>query len=286
MLKKIKKSEKGSITILVLTTMLVVVGVILFAYMLMMNKSSSQEKELGKIQEEYNQTDDMMSQAYDEYNNGNQTDEPEPEPDPSLLLKEGDYVYFEDADGIQRICMVLWDKNSGYGTQIITLDIVQSVALGSYDSYEKSLNSYNNAINTLNTYVEYYAEETYATDARCVGSNPSNKNAEGSLDNVIRNPDENYTKDYEQMNKLGVTTISGEGYWLASRVTGTNVTNDYLFGVRYISTSGELNSAYLFDNTQSYNDYTSNLRPVFTLREDIKIISGSGTEDDPYTLGI
>ena len=66
MLKKIKKSEKGSITILVLTTMLVVVGVILFAYMIMMNKSSSQERELDKIQEEYNKTDDMMSQAYSE----------------------------------------------------------------------------------------------------------------------------------------------------------------------------------------------------------------------------
>ena len=66
MLKKIKKSEKGSITILVLTTMLVVVGVILFAYFSIMNKSSSQERELDKIQEEYNKTDDMMSQAYNE----------------------------------------------------------------------------------------------------------------------------------------------------------------------------------------------------------------------------
>ena len=66
MLKKIKKSEKGSITILVLTTMLIVVGVILFAYFSIMNKSSSQERELDKIQEEYNKTDDMMSQAYNE----------------------------------------------------------------------------------------------------------------------------------------------------------------------------------------------------------------------------
>ena len=66
MLKKIKKSEKGSITILVLTTMLVVVGVIFIAFFSMMNKSNSQERELDKIQEEYNKTDDIMSQAYDE----------------------------------------------------------------------------------------------------------------------------------------------------------------------------------------------------------------------------
>ena len=57
--KNIKSNEKGSITILVLTTMLVVVGVILFAYMLMMNKSSSQERELDKIQQEYNQADNI-----------------------------------------------------------------------------------------------------------------------------------------------------------------------------------------------------------------------------------
>ena len=46
--------------------MLIVVGVILFAYFSIMNKSSSQERELDKIQEEYNKTDDMMSQAYNE----------------------------------------------------------------------------------------------------------------------------------------------------------------------------------------------------------------------------
>ena len=65
MLKKIKKSEKGSITILVLTTMLIVVGVILFAYFSIMNKSSSQERELDKIQEEYNKNDDI-EQIYKE----------------------------------------------------------------------------------------------------------------------------------------------------------------------------------------------------------------------------
>lgn len=65
MLKKIKKSEKGSITILVLTTMLVVVGVITFAYTSVMNKNSSQEREIDRIQEEYNQTS-SIDQIYEE----------------------------------------------------------------------------------------------------------------------------------------------------------------------------------------------------------------------------
>ena len=60
------KNEKGSITIFVLSTMLVVLGVMFVAYFSMMNKLSSQEEELKKIQEEYNQTDDMMSQTYNE----------------------------------------------------------------------------------------------------------------------------------------------------------------------------------------------------------------------------
>lgn len=65
MLKKIKKGEKGSITILVLTTMLVVVGVITFAYTSVMNKNSSQEREIDRIQEEYNQTS-SIDQIYEE----------------------------------------------------------------------------------------------------------------------------------------------------------------------------------------------------------------------------
>ena len=63
-LKKFKKSEKGSITVFVLSTMLVFVGIIFVFYFSMMNKASSQAKELNKIQEEYNQSNSAMEQAY------------------------------------------------------------------------------------------------------------------------------------------------------------------------------------------------------------------------------
>lgn len=39
----------------------------------------------------------------------------------------------------------------------------------------------------------------------------------------------------------------------------------------------------------SYNsssEATYGLRPVFTLKEEVKITGGSGTKDDPYTLGV
>ena len=64
--KRILKKEKGSITIFVLSTMLVVLGVIFVAYFSMMNKLSSQEDEIRKIYEEYNVSDDEMKQIYDE----------------------------------------------------------------------------------------------------------------------------------------------------------------------------------------------------------------------------
>ena len=65
-LERLKKSERGSITVFVLSTMLLVAGVVFVSYFSMMNKSSSQAIELNKIQEEYNQSNTMMQQAYEE----------------------------------------------------------------------------------------------------------------------------------------------------------------------------------------------------------------------------
>ena len=69
MLKKIKKSEKGSITVLVLSTMLFVTGVILVTYFSMMSKNTSQKKQLEKIEKEYNQESSMNS-IYNDALNG------------------------------------------------------------------------------------------------------------------------------------------------------------------------------------------------------------------------
>ena len=64
-LKKLK-SERGSITIFVLSAMLLVAGIIFVSYFSMMNKSASQAAELNKIQEEYNQSNAEMAQIYEE----------------------------------------------------------------------------------------------------------------------------------------------------------------------------------------------------------------------------
>lgn len=66
LLNKLKEDEKGSITVFVLSTMLVVVGVVFTMYFSMMNKTASQKQQLEKIQEEYNQSNTMMQQVYDQ----------------------------------------------------------------------------------------------------------------------------------------------------------------------------------------------------------------------------
>ena len=63
--KKIRE-EKGSITVFILSTMLVIVAVIFTIYFSKMNKISSQEEALDKMQEEYNQNTDDMKQIYEE----------------------------------------------------------------------------------------------------------------------------------------------------------------------------------------------------------------------------
>ena len=67
-LKKFKKSEQGSVTIFVLSTLLVVLLTMIVIYGSMTNKLSSQAKQVSKIQEEYssqNSNDEMDEKYYD-----------------------------------------------------------------------------------------------------------------------------------------------------------------------------------------------------------------------------
>ena len=59
--KKIKKSEKGSITLFALVAMLFFTIILVLAYSGQMDKINSQKKQVEKIQEEYNTDGDMES---------------------------------------------------------------------------------------------------------------------------------------------------------------------------------------------------------------------------------
>ena len=168
-------------------------------------------------------------------------------------LKAGDYVYYYDKNGTRRLCAVLYDNSSGYGVQIITMSAVENVELGNgagngeesnfnQTDFNTAMNSYNNAIETLNKRAEVYLNSTYASDARCVGSVPNNKNSQSGYytfteftskyNGKFLDADLNYETDWNQMVSLGISYI-GENYYLASRLVESQDFKEYVnFAIR------------------------------------------------------
>ena len=227
------------------------------------------------------------------------------------VLKEGNFVIYPSSKGDLK-CVVLYDKSSSYGIQLITNEALERVPLGkASDSYSTITTVYNNAVDTLNNAAGNYNNSTYSSRARCVGSHPINTTDNpgyftssysymSPYNGQFKNTDTNYEIDYNQMVKLGIqiarTTIDGEEmnayYWLASRCVDTDASTtgfiirgvssagsaDLIGGMRYIHSNGSI---------QSHGGGTQLcLRPIFILKSEIKVTGGNGTEDDPYTLGI
>ena len=233
------------------------------------------------------------------------------------------YVNYPSAKGTIK-CRVLYN-DSTYGLQIISVNSVTNVTLGKNDlsenvegemgSVERAQNSYNKAITTLNEKAEEYIKTTdeniLATDARCVGSDPLNKNYPNNLTGDERtkkmftstesyinnyngkffNEDTNYEMDETRMSKIGVRkTTNGNDYWLASRrISSTNMFSNFM--VYFISNSTNyVSNDYLWalivdgrliDNAPEYG-----LRPIFILSPSVKIIGGEGTEEVPFEIGL
>ena len=223
-------------------------------------------------------------------------------------LKAGNYVYYVDSTRTTRKCIVLYGaEDINFGIQIITEGIVGTVQLGNgttvssaSEDFNKAATSYNNAINILNTKAMDYLNTMYATDARCVGSVPNNKNSEseffvGKYDYLItyngkmRDGDTNSDSDGNRMYNLGITTIPNTSYWVASRgIYSDENTTD--FNMRYIDVNGitltmPLCSVYGSGRISSSN-YSYGLRPVFHLKPGIKVTGGDGSSGNPYTLGV
>ena len=217
-------------------------------------------------------------------------------------LKEGDYVWYEDANGTKQKCIVLYgpenEKYSSYGIQIITSDTVtDSYTLGSSD-FNTSRNIYNSVITTLNAEAEKYRkkDDGIAEVARCVGSVPDNPNYDGAgmhttqfggiYSGTLKDTDNNYEADWNQMNSLGIYNI-GKSYWLDSRVTdATSIISN--FYVRFVNASGNLfydRLCYVYSGDNEHGESRSNgLRLIFRLKSGIKVTGGDGSEGNPYTL--
>ena len=236
-------------------------------------------------------------------------------------IKEAEYVNYVAKNGSTILCTVLYDINSPYGVEIISMQALESVEIGNgtggptntKEYYNIALNSYNNAISTLNNKAASYNNTTYSTSARSVGSVPNNPSYDAagmftssesymsSHNNTFKDTDENYVTDWEQMKKLNIAVVDFE-YWLSSRYVyvyqnASDSTRNYIkFDVRYVlrkSSSTDMEDylsrrviggvnakGILSGDSTSYS-----IRPIFKLKDGIKITGGSGTQSDPYTLG-
>ncbi len=219
-------------------------------------------------------------------------------------LKAGVYINYNTGVSIVT-CRVLYTASSQYGLQIVTDKNISTVTLGGSDWATGSA-SYNNAITILNNEAGKYLNRAYATDARCVGSIPTNQNgtfisknsenagpvqlqftSSASGANNMKEADNNYTTDQTQMESLNIWT-TGEHYWLASRFVEYSTSGSYNFHVRKVNNDGYLGSNYLcslLGRNGAYGNLAGcGLRPCFALKSDIKITGGNGTSGSPYTM--
>ena len=184
--------------------------------------------------------------------------------------------------------------------QLITSNTVtDSYTLGTSGDFNGNKTLYNKVISTLNSAVSSYNNSTYGT-VRCVGSVPNNPSQDSaryftssysymsSYNGQFKNTDTNYETDYNQMGTLGIRNI-GKTYWLASRYVYSTSYYSYFF-VRSVNSSGSLSTNPLCLVNSNGNTLASSfscgLRPVFTLKSDIKVTGGNGESGTPYTLGV
>ncbi len=208
---------------------------------------------------------------------------------------------------------VLYDSNSDYGIQLIA-DIsecsgdsphIPKVTLGSSTIY-MAISSYNNVFKTLNSRAENYVikDDGIVQSARCVGCDPDfsgDPNPTPSFEitdaqwesysRTFCEGDDGYLTDFNNLKSLDL--LRGADFWMCSRMTRVWKSGTYQgpsFYIRYVNSrlencAGERVITLCDDGKTKYcRSSTLAFRPVVLLEPGLKIASGDGTMDNPYTL--
>ena len=240
------------------------------------------------------------------------------------------YVNYPSAKGTIK-CKVLYNDNDDKGLQIVSVDPVTKLRLGKGDpninvvgemeSVERAQSSYNRINITLNEKAEEYKRTVdgsiLAIDARCVGTNPVNKNypdnltgeekqenmfvADSSYTNMNEyngkffNKIDGFQEDRARLKKINAEKVNESNpispfYYLASRDIHHLGKKIYFCGA-YIVDNGNMNTIgwwIINEDGIGTSPGGSNVgfRPVFKLSPEVKIIGGEGTEEVPYEIGI
>ena len=193
-----------------------------------------------------------------------------------------------------------------------TVDVI-SEHISTTDVYFTGKTGYQNFVGYLKVLASQYENSTYTKGSRYFGYNgqteyitdtskftnsaPWTCSTGESCNSVERQGggDTLYQKDYDLVkNAIGTleaTQVDGSSseYWVASRGYYYNSATDYCWLGHYIDSWGSLDLDYLYDyNGSSFYVLVrigNALRPIVTLKSGLKY-SGTGTEEDPYTLSV
>lgn len=233
-------------------------------------------------------------------------------------LKVGDRVYYKDKENNDIECVVLYDYTSEYGVQVVSDKFIRLENDSS--EYQTSKEFYNNFLKILYDESQKYLNIDYASSARSLGSDPADpdwdifENEAGYytkeialekgeyIENfeeyygTLKNPDENYITDLEQMKKIKKGFLKVKNYsWLASRELNVNADDNeesiYCTLCGFIPSDLQISRKDICGVTNDHNEGIGSygmgtvgcLRPVFTLKSDLKITGGNGV-DEPYRL--
>lgn len=195
---------------------------------------------------------------------------PTPPSEDYLALREGDIVYYKDANNNDIECTVLYDSQnanySTYGVQIIPRNPVTTKELGNgkgaqktdIDNFNIAKGVYNDAINVLNTAAEEYVTSNpnlaaIAKSSRCVGSLPGSPNTRNTAKYTHIEGTNNYFAIYDEQFEAGeddvaYTTNNTTNYtvdWAQlgtlgiKNITDTTNGNNYWLASRYVYRNSE-----------------------------------------------
>ena len=227
--------------------------------------------------------------------------------------KKSPYVMYNG-----MLCRVLYDKNSEYGVQIITQYATEKVKIGANDesvnpedlnanippywqnNVKAAILSYNNALDKLYQLSQKYIDNSgIALKVRCVGSSPDFEAdsketfsdetkqylVDAGLNNVFYTSSNRENIDEEILYKLQLYEGPDVRFsWLAYRKCDSSDGEVRLSIGEFPVPSGKT-IVDLKDVSQAY-DGEANLRLVFLLSENVKVIEGDGSNDNPYILSL
>ncbi len=187
---------------------------------------------------------------------------------------------------------VLYNDNK-HGLQIISDgDVTNGKNL-----YLKGIDGYNNSVSILNRFSEYYLNESCASSARSVGSDPmspadaTTKYFTHSIQSPLKVGDSNYMIDYnEGFCKGPDIETSNNSYWYASRFAPQEDQPGRIFDFSLFK-GGDSSSTYalLCSYDFAFGEASevsggAGVRPVITIKTGLKPGSGDGTPSKPYEV--